>query len=185
MRKIFLITSLLVTSVMAASAAVITGTYTVSTNGATVTNGAGSLTSPFSIDLALNSPYTVDFANILQNNDGSSNVVTSFTFTAPVSGSTSLTQSDVFSTPGSSAHDTLSSVGPTAYTFSDGAILDITLAGGTYNGNLSSYNGISDRITFELVQAPTAAVPEPMTLALFGAGLAALGTVAMLRRRKA
>ena len=46
MRKIFLITSLLVTSVMAASAAVITGTYTVSTNGATVTNGAGSLTSP-------------------------------------------------------------------------------------------------------------------------------------------
>ena len=102
-----------------------------------------------------------------------------------MSGSTSLTQSDVFSTPGSSAHDTLSSVGPTAYTFSDGAILDITLAGGTYNGNLSSYNGISDRITFELVQAPTAAVPEPMTLALFGAGLAALGTVAMLRRRKA
>ena len=181
MRKIFLTASLLAASVMAASAAVISGTYTITSNGATVTD---SLTSPFSIDLSLNTPYTVDFANIYQNHDGNSNVVTAFTFNLPVSGSTSLTQADMFTTPGNSAHDTLSSVGPTAYTFSDGAILDISLAGGTSNGNFSSYTGITDRITFELVQAPTAPVPEPMTLSLFGAGLLALGSLVMWRGRK-
>jgi hypothetical protein len=182
MRKVFLTACLLAASAMAASAAVISGTYTISTSGATVTD---SLTSPFSINLALNTPYTVNFANILQKNDGSSNVVTAFTFTSPVSGSTSLTQLDAFFTPGMSAHDTLSSLGPTAYTFSDGAILDISLAGGSYDGNASNYSGIMDVITFDLVQAPTAApVPEPMTLSLFGAGLAALGSLTMLRGRR-
>jgi hypothetical protein len=181
MRKIFLTVSLLAASAMAASAAVISGTYTISSNGATVTDD---LTSPFSINLTVGTPYTVNFANIYENHDGSSNVVTAFTFTSPVSGALSLTQSDVFSTPGSSAHDTLSSVSPTAITFSDGAILDISLAGGTYNGNFSSYTGITDTITFNLVQAPTSSpVPEPMTLSLFGGGLAALASLAMLRGR--
>jgi hypothetical protein len=180
MRRFFPAALLLAASTMAASAAVISGTYTITTNGATVTD---SLTSPFSIDLALNTPYTVNFANILERHDGTSHVVTAFNFSLPVSGATSLTQSDVFSTPGNSAHDTLGNVGPTAFTFSDGAVLDISLVGGSYNGNASSYSGIMNQVTFDLVQAPTAPVPEPMTIWLFGAGLAALGAFTMLRGR--
>lgn len=183
MRKIIVGALALLASVVAANATPITGTYSVTTNnGATVTN---LLSDPFNINLVLNVGQTFNLANVFQNADGTSQVTASFHFTAPSALNDIILAADVFSTPGASKHDALTwqSGGLLTENFSDGSIVNIALADITSNGN--SYTGLNIPITFTLTRAatPPVGVPEPLTLSLFGAGLA--GAAALRRRRKA
>lgn len=191
--KTFLIAgALLVASTFGASATVISGSYTLSSTASpTFTYALGQ---PFSFDLDVNVPQTVKLANIRENAAGSSTITASFNFDAATLTANQITAADVFTRNGNSAHDTLTwaNAGLLTVSFTDGAVLEITLTGGTYDGNSNTYNtqnGLETFATFKLVQAAQPVVvvptPEPVTLSLFGAGLAALGGAQILRRRKA
>jgi len=191
MKKLLLATALLIASTLSANAVIISGNYTLSsTSDSTITYILGQ---PFSFDLTLNvatEPTTL--ATIYENSAGSRTITAAFSFSDPTVASASLTGSDVYSLPGNSAHDTLSwnNNGLLVVNFSNGAILDIMLAGDSYNGNSSRYDGVDPMVTFKLVKAPTqlaqtpTAAPEPWTLSLFAAGLVALGGMTVLRRRR-
>jgi hypothetical protein len=69
-----------------------------------------------------------------------------------------------------------SELDPIVVQFTDGASLDITL------GNASDWS-IMPTIKFTLVDTPPQ-VPEPASLALFGAALAGLGLLEAARRRR-
>lgn len=190
--KTFLIAgALLVASAFGASATVISGSYTLSSTASpTFTYALGQ---PFSFDLDVNVPQTVKLANIRENAAGSSTITASFNFDDATLTANQITATDVFTRNGNSAHDTLTwaNAGLLTVSFTDGAVLEITLTGGTYNGNNNAYNtqnGLETFATFKLVQAARPVVvpaPEPVTLSLFGAGLAALGGAQILRRRRA
>src|ERR1700722_651472 len=120
MRKFVISAVALAASTLAANATIIAGSYTVSSNGgATITD---SLTDPFSLNLTVGTPQTFNLANIFENNDGGSTITAAFTFTSPVSANGSLSASDAFTTPGNSAHDSLTwnSSGLDVVNFSDG-----------------------------------------------------------------
>lgn len=183
MRKFAIAVAALMISTASANAAMITGSYTVSSNhGATITD---ILSDPFSLNLVLGVAQTVNLAKIVERSDGTSIITALFNFTAPGSTSASLTGTDVFTTPGSSVHDTLtwSNGGVLTKSFVDGSVVRIALGDVSYNGSSFNYAGLIAPVTFTLTQAATPATPvvEPLTLSVFGMGL--LGAV-MLRRRR-
>jgi len=188
MRKLILSALALAASTVVANAVPITGNYSItSTSDPTIT---GILANPFSFNLALGAPQTFDLANIYQNSDGLSTVTVTFNFTAPVVGSGAVLEADDFTTPGNSTHDTLTPGVKSTVNFSDGTVVDITLGGDTYNGNAGNYTGLVPTVTFDLITDPSAAgptpqavaVPEPLTVSLFFAGLA--GAAAVRRRKR-
>ncbi|HTO40710.1 MAG TPA: PEP-CTERM sorting domain-containing protein [Rhizomicrobium sp.] len=191
MKTLLIAGALLVASAFGASATVISGNYSLSSTASpTFTYDLGQ---PFSFDLDVNVPQTVKLANIRENAAGSSTITASFVFDDATLTTNQITAADIFTRTGNSAHDDLTwaNAGLLTVSFSNGAILEITLSGGTYNGNNNAYvsqNGLETYATFKLVQAPQPVIvptPEPITLSLFGAGLAAIGGSRSLRRRKA
>ena len=103
MRKL-VFSAIAVASTLAANATIISGSYTVSSNGSSTITDL--LTDPFSLNLAVGIPQTFNLANIFENTDATSTITAAFTFTLPVSAISSLTASDVHDA-WNSAHDTL------------------------------------------------------------------------------
>jgi len=186
MRRLYLSAFALIVSTAAAYATPITGTYSVTSSGSpTITN---IFSSPFSMDLVLGTPQTFNLAKLIEHFDGTTNITAAFNFTLPGSGVAAIQGTDVFSTPGNSAHDSLvwGSGGLAVMNFSNGAVLDVTMAGDVYDGNSDRYAGLTPTVTFNLITAPNnnqvTIVPEPMTISIFSAGL--IGAAAAIRRRR-
>lgn len=187
MRKVFTaVAGALLLGAGAAHATPISGTYSITDTGTgTITNV---LSNPFTLNLTVGAPQTVTLINIHDTTAGTSTISASFVFTAPVAATGSNSGTDVFATlTGHNVNDTFTGSGPTVVNFSDGSILDLAFGSSAYGGTTQGaggYNnvGLDAPFTFTLVQGPTTRnVPEPLTLSVFGAGLAGLG---MLRRRK-
>jgi hypothetical protein len=160
-------------------------------------NSSSNLTfhsSGLNTSLTVGAPATVitDFITVMVASGAatdSGTVAANFTFTTPSGMQTdsgSITGEQV---NGSSSNSTLSITWPNQpveFDFTDGIKLDVTL--GNLSENCSGNNclnaGGSYDIsgTFFLLSGPTTAVPEPLTLSLFGAGLA--GAAALRRRSK-
>jgi hypothetical protein len=170
----------------AANAGVINGSYLVtSNNGATITN---LLANPFSLNLTLNIGQTFDLVNIFENSGGTSTITAAFSFTAPSVLNDSDTATDTFSITGNARHDSLTwaNSGLLTENFADGSVLEILLGNDIFNGVVDHYTGLIAPVTFTLTKAPSVTptdieVPEPLTLSLYGAGLAG---ITILRRRK-
>jgi hypothetical protein len=186
MRKLLIGALALIASTAAAGATTVTGTYSVTSSRGS-TDIDKDLASPFTLNLALNTPQTFDLADLTEFSDGHADLTAIFNFSSSGGSTVTITGDDNYSTPGSSAHDDLiwDNGGFAVATFSNGIILDITLDGDSYNGAARNYNGVTPTVTFKMVHDdPPGDVPEPMTLSLFGAGLAGVAFAAA-RRRKA
>ena len=183
MRKLIMAMAALIASTVCASATLITGTYSVDSNGGQeITN---ILNSPFSLDLTVGVAQTFDFVNVFGTSGGVSAISAAFGFDLPTIGDPSeLLGVDVYLAGGTLTHDaiTWAASGLIEVTFANGAILDITLPRTVFNGLSRNYAGLTIPITFELIQGPLP-VPEPESFALLGVGL--LGYAASRRRRSA
>jgi hypothetical protein len=186
MRKTILGALALMATTVAANATPITGNYTVTSSGSAIITDK--LADPFTLNLVLNTAQTFSFVNILEQAAADTTITAKFTFTSPT-GSLNDVGADSFTITGNGSgnHDSLTwTTNLNAITLGDGSILDLTLSNESYNGNSSNYTGLTPTVTFNLVKAGTVtptSVPEPLTLSLFGAGLA--GAAAVRRRRKA
>lgn len=160
-------------------------------------NSSSNLTfqsSGLNTSLTVGAPATVitDFITVMVANGAatdSGTVAANFAFTTPSglqTDSGSITGGQVNGNPGNGTLSITWPNQPVEFDFTDGIKLDVTL--GNLNVSCSGNNCLNTDIpydlsgTFFLLSGPTTAVPEPLTLSLFGAGLA--GAAALRRRGK-
>ena len=192
MRKLLMAFIGLVMGTAAANATAITGTYTISdsnsTNAALITKVYAS---PFTFNLNIGDVFSTILINFQDSATVTNSLVTAnFTFTAPSAGSGSPTGSDTFAhITGNTYNDTFSPLSSSFVDFGSAGILGISFGAAT-TGDFTkcppapSCSGLNVPVTFTLnAPSTTTRVPEPATIALFGAGLLALSFLGWKRRR--
>jgi len=107
-----------------------------------------------------------------------------FNFTQPAGGSTGISGSGTASTfLGFITSGSITWSGSSTLTFADGDTITVSLS----NGSFSTFSGADIDATITYAGSPggggVAAIPEPASIALFGAGLLGLGMVGRRRRR--
>ena len=157
----------------------LSGSYTTTDSGATITDSLSDNFAPTFSKVGDTSEETL--ANFFETADSSNKAISvSFTIDGTLF---TFDGSETFTTPGNSAHDQITwNESEITKTLSNGAVLEVQLANATYNGALKNYTGLDVPVTFTLESAPTTAVPEPGSLALLASGMIAMG--AMLRRKR-
>jgi hypothetical protein len=188
-----------------AASVTVTGTYSLSYssvvgNAPTITDDGntgpdgGTLSSPFTENLNLNTPTTnTNFFTATPartsgcswpctGNTASEDIKVTFGFTAPSGITNTVSATGVYTADYNNDTDSINwtsgtSGSPLVVDFSDGAVLDITLV------DASDWS-ITPDISFDLKDDPSA-TPLPPALSLFGGGLGMLGMLGWRRKRKA
>jgi len=152
--------------------------------------------SSFSFNAAYGTPYTInDFLTVTSNDDNrtfwgneaaTDSLLVSFTITQPAGGNGAIPGSGTetlsfFFGSISGGSGAIHWTAPAVITFADNEQLSIALSDASFDVHSNPDQSVLIDATFTLTGTP-AAIPEPASIALFGAGLLGLGLAARRRR---